>query len=46
VKFQVRAPVRVGLLTNFWGTRLGIKNIGAVDIDHMKDVFEFGAGVW
>jgi len=46
VKFRFRAPVRLGLLTSFWGVRLGIKNIGAVDIDHMRYVFEFGAGVW
>jgi hypothetical protein len=25
---------------------MGVKNIGAVNINHMKYVFEFGAGVW
>ena len=46
IKFRFRSPVSLGLITNFWGFRMGIKNIGAIDIDHMKYVFEFGAGVW
>ena len=46
VKFRFRMPHSLGLVTNFWGFRMGVKNIGAVRIDHMKYVFEFGAGVW
>jgi hypothetical protein len=50
VKFRVtitKTPLRfLGLLTPFWGLRLGIKNTGAFQIDHLNYVVEFGAGVW
>ena len=46
VKFRFRNPPGLGFLTNFWGVRLGIKNIGAIDIENMKYVIEIGAGVW
>jgi hypothetical protein len=31
-------------LTEFWGVRLGIKNYGISDIDHLTYVMEIGAG--
>jgi hypothetical protein len=46
VKFRFRMETRVIGVPNFWGFRMGVKNIGAVDIRNMKYVFEFGAGVW
>jgi hypothetical protein len=47
VKFRFRAPHQVfGALFDFWGVRLGVKATGAVDIDHLSYVVEFGAGVW
>ena len=45
-KFRFRMPHSLGLVTNFWGFRVGMKNVGAVNVDHIKYVFEFGAGVW
>jgi hypothetical protein len=33
-------------LTDFWGLRIGIRNVGAFDIDRMVYVIELGAGVW
>jgi hypothetical protein len=46
-KFRFRAPNRAfGLLTDFWGFRFGVKNLGAVQIDHLSYVFEVGAGAW
>lgn len=33
-------------LTDFWGLRVGIRNIGAFEINKMVYVFEIGAGVW
>jgi len=47
VKFRFRAPNRVfGALFDFWGVRMGVKATGAVDIEHLSYVVEFGAGVW
>ncbi len=33
-------------LTDFWGLRIGIRNVGAFDINRMVYVIELGAGVW
>ena len=33
-------------LSPFWGVRLGIKNIGFMDIKNLNYVIEIGAGVW
>jgi hypothetical protein len=50
VKFRVtitKTPLKfLGVLTPFWGLRVGIKNTGAFQIDHLNYVVEFGAGVW
>ena len=36
----------LGVLTNFWGIRLGVKARGFMKIDDLSYVFEVGAGVW
>ncbi len=36
----------LGILTDFWGVRLGVKSRGFMKIDDLSYVFEFGAGVW
>jgi hypothetical protein len=50
VKFRVNISTSafkfLGVLTDFWGLRAGIKNKGFFDIDHLTYVFEFGAGAW
>ena len=33
-------------MTNFWGLRAGIKNVGAFDVKNLTYVLELGAGVW
>ena len=46
-KFRFRAPNRVfGALTEFWGVRVGVKSLGAMDIEDLSYIFEVGAGVW
>lgn len=46
-KFRFRAPVRAleGLMP-FWGIRMGVRSRGALDIDGLTFIFEFGGGVW
>ncbi len=50
VKFRFgleRGPLKfLTKLTDFWGIRFGIKNIGAFDIDRLAYVVEVGAGTW
>ncbi len=47
VKFRFRiANKAVSWMTDFWGLRAGIKNLGAWDVDHLTYVIEIGAGVW
>ena len=47
IKLRFRAPNRVlGSITNFWGFRAGVKNVGAFDIDRFSYMIEIGAGVW
>jgi hypothetical protein len=36
----------LGLFTDFWGFRAGIKNYGFFDIDRLTYVLEVGAGAW
>jgi hypothetical protein len=36
----------LGLLTDFWGLRLGVKNNGFFEIDRLRYVVELGAGTW
>ena len=36
----------LGVLTDFWGVRLGVKAWGFMQIDELSYVFEIGAGVW
>lgn len=49
---KLRANVRfsflkfLSVLTDFWGVRLGIKNVGFMEIKRLSYVFEIGAGVW
>ncbi len=33
-------------LTDFWGLRIGIRNVGAFEINKLVYVIELGAGVW
>jgi hypothetical protein len=33
-------------ITDFWGIRLGIRNVGAFDINRLTYVIEIGAGTW
>ena len=46
-KFRFRAPVRAleGVMP-FWGVRMGVRSRGALDIDGLTFIFEFGGGVW
>ena len=50
VKFRFgleRGPLKfLTKLTDFWGIRLGIKNIGAFNINRLAYVVEIGAGTW
>ena len=47
VKFRFRAPNRVfGAITDFWGFRAGVRNIGAIDVENISYVLELGACVW
>jgi hypothetical protein len=47
IKLRFRAPNRLlGAITNFWGFRAGVKNVGGMDIDRFTYVLEIGAGVW
>lgn len=47
VKFRFRAPNKAfAWMTNFWGLRAGIKNVGAFDVKNLTYVLELGAGVW
>jgi hypothetical protein len=34
----------LSFLTDFWGVRLGIKNYGMTDIEHLTYIMEIGAG--
>ena len=41
------SPVRfLSSLTDFWGLRIGVKNIGIWDWEHIGYAVEVGAGVW
>ena len=41
------SPVRfLSGLTDFWGLRLGVKNLGIWEWDHIGYAMEVGAGVW
>ena len=46
-KFRFRAPLRAleGVMP-FWGIRMGVRSRGALDIDGLSFIFEFGGGVW
>lgn len=46
-KFRFRAPLKAleGLMP-FWGIRMGVRSRGALDIDGLTFIFEFGGGVW
>ncbi len=50
IKFRVNineTPLKpLNFFTDYWGLRLGIKNRGFFDIDHLSYVFEFGAGAF
>jgi len=50
IKFRVNmqhSPLKfLTKLTDFWGFRVGIKNLGAFDIDRLVYVIEIGAGTW
>jgi hypothetical protein len=50
VKFRLNltfTPLKfLTTLTDFWGIRFGIKNIGAFNINRMYYVIEIGAGTW
>ena len=46
-KFRFRAPLRsLEKLMPFWGVRMGVRSRGALDIDGLTFIFEFGGGVW
>lgn len=46
-KFRFRAPVRaLEAVMPFWGVRMGVRSRGALDIDGLTFIFEFGGGVW
>lgn len=36
----------LSFLSPFWGVRLGIKNLGFINIDNFNYIIEIGAGVW
>ena len=48
LKFRAQighSPIKfLSFLTDFWGFRMGIKNYGFTDIDHLTYVVELGAG--
>ena len=46
-KFRFRAPLRAleGVMP-FWGIRMGVRSRGALDIEGLTFIFEFGGGVW
>jgi hypothetical protein len=50
IKFRVNmqhSPLKfLTKLTDFWGFRVGIKNLGAFNIDRLVYVVELGAGTW
>lgn len=47
IKLRFRAPNRaLEAIMNFWGVRLGVKSVGAMDIDRLSYIIEVGAGVW
>ncbi len=40
-------PLRfLSKITDFWGIRVGIKNVGAFEINKLVYVLEIGAGIW
>ena len=44
VKFS---PLKfLSIFADLWGIRIGVKNRGFMDINHLNYVFEIGAGVW
>lgn len=46
-KFRFRAPISaMNVLTPFWGVRMGVKSMGALDIEGLTFIFEIGGGVW
>ncbi len=47
-RFNVRfSPFKfLATLTDFWGLRVGIRNVGAFEINKLVYVLELGAGVW
>ncbi|MFC2164566.1 hypothetical protein ACFLT2_06160 [Acidobacteriota bacterium] len=50
IKFRVNmqhSPLKfLTKLTDFWGFRVGIKNLGGFDIERLVYVIEIGAGTW
>ncbi len=50
LKFRTQighSPLRfLSFITDFWGLRIGIKNYGFFDIDHLTYVMEIGAGAF
>ncbi len=50
LKFRVnitQTPVKfLGVLTDFWGFRVGLKSYGFFDLDRLTYVLEIGAGSW
>jgi len=50
IKFRVNmshSPLKfLTKLTDFWGVRVGIKNLGGFEIDKLVYVIEIGAGTW
>ncbi|NOR14563.1 MAG: hypothetical protein GQ544_02545, partial [Candidatus Aminicenantes bacterium] len=40
-------PLRfMSKLTDYWGIRIGIRNVGAFEINKLVYVLEIGAGIW
>ena len=50
IKFRVslaESPLKfLTVLTDYWGIRIGVKSIGAFDINRLAFVVEIGAGAW
>jgi hypothetical protein len=50
IKFRVNmlhSPAKfLTAITDFWGFRVGVKNYGMFDFEHIGYVFEVGAGTW
>jgi hypothetical protein len=50
IKFRVNlyyTPLKfLTWITDFWGLRIGMKNVGALEIDKLTYVIEIGAGTW